>query len=149
MKITIDILKNLDTGLYYFPNASSVVDWDQLQSVQGWKIFHLEGSTITNQEEYLEKLTQSLEATEDCTYNFDMMLDCLRLIPEYSTSASRYVIAYTNYDTFLSHDKEKFNLALYVFYHAVLTWREKLPNTQLNIILMGQKRELPEYVEMV
>ena len=145
----IDILKDLETGVYFLSDDDLVIDWQQLEAAQDWMIFRLDGRSITNEEGYLQKLSQSLKSPDYCTENFDAMLDCLRTIAVYHSGADRYVIFYTDYHAFRSHNKQQSDLALKIFQYAGLTWQKRRPDLRLNIMLIGQKHELPEFVQML
>ena len=144
-----DILEHLDTGIYFLSDAGLAIDWQQLEAVPDWMIFHVDGCSITNSEIYLQTVAQALKSPEYCMYNFDAMLDCLRSIPVYRVGANRYVIFYTDFNTFYSHDKQQFDVALEVFQDAVSSWQERRPSLRLNVILIGSPIDLPKFAQIL
>lgn len=145
-----DILQNLDTGIYFFlSDAGLAIDWQQLGAVPDWMIFHIDGRSITSNEVYLQTVAQALKSPEYCMYNFDAMLNCLRLLSVYNPGAYRYVIAYDDFNTFHAQDEIQFDTALEIFHYAISSWRERRPDLRLNVILIGSPIELPEFVQIL
>ena len=130
-------------GVYRFTSQASPETLMREACAHDWRLFYLDGHTITSKATFLAACRAALDLPGYCGDNWDALEECVNDLAW--APASGYVILYDQVANFARRDPDSWAIALDILDTAVSNWSKS--GTPLHVLLRNTARLTSEIAE--